>query len=319
MPRPAPPAKVEPARSRRASQLGGNPPRQVSRHSHRRRPRSCSSIGRHVQGYAEGGAGSRRSSVFYILQMLRRNTGNISHAAPQRPDIDRKYFRKLMERSTTSKRPASMTMPMPKVSPTISRRSGRVKKTYDVDLRPDARTSIADGKPRIVGERHLIVPPGETRRVAPRSLRQDADPAAVADEDPAVIIETQLSPRRRVATPPKPATIVVAGESFRDPARGEARARVPAHVRRRPRRSPPPDHRQARRPAGPCIGEVLLQHARARAVRAVPDRARAPALSPARPRDLRLRRDRARQGGRRLRQAGDQRTRARRRSSTSPS
>jgi DNA-binding NtrC family response regulator len=33
----------------------------------------------------------------YILQMLRRNTGNISHAA-RAADIDRKYFRKLMKK-----------------------------------------------------------------------------------------------------------------------------------------------------------------------------------------------------------------------------
>jgi DNA-binding NtrC family response regulator len=33
----------------------------------------------------------------YILQMLRRNTGNISHAA-RHADIDRKYFRKLMKK-----------------------------------------------------------------------------------------------------------------------------------------------------------------------------------------------------------------------------
>jgi DNA-binding NtrC family response regulator len=33
----------------------------------------------------------------YILQMLRRNTGNISHAA-RSADIDRKYFRKLMKK-----------------------------------------------------------------------------------------------------------------------------------------------------------------------------------------------------------------------------
>ena len=33
----------------------------------------------------------------YILQLLRRNTGNISHAARD-ADIDRKYFRKLMKK-----------------------------------------------------------------------------------------------------------------------------------------------------------------------------------------------------------------------------
>jgi len=33
----------------------------------------------------------------YILQMLRRNNGNISHAA-RHADIDRKYFRKLMKK-----------------------------------------------------------------------------------------------------------------------------------------------------------------------------------------------------------------------------
>ena len=33
----------------------------------------------------------------YILQMLRRNNGNISHAARE-ADIDRKYFRKLMKK-----------------------------------------------------------------------------------------------------------------------------------------------------------------------------------------------------------------------------
>ena len=33
----------------------------------------------------------------YILQLLRRNTGNISHAA-RAADIDRKYFRKLMKK-----------------------------------------------------------------------------------------------------------------------------------------------------------------------------------------------------------------------------
>lgn len=33
----------------------------------------------------------------YILQTLRRNTGNISHAARD-ADIDRKYFRKLMRK-----------------------------------------------------------------------------------------------------------------------------------------------------------------------------------------------------------------------------
>ena len=33
----------------------------------------------------------------YILQLLRRNTGNISHAARE-ADIDRKYFRKLMKK-----------------------------------------------------------------------------------------------------------------------------------------------------------------------------------------------------------------------------
>ena len=33
----------------------------------------------------------------YIVQMLRRNTGNISHAA-RSADIDRKYFRKLMKK-----------------------------------------------------------------------------------------------------------------------------------------------------------------------------------------------------------------------------
>ena len=33
----------------------------------------------------------------YILQMLRRNSGNISHAA-RAADIDRKYFRKLMKK-----------------------------------------------------------------------------------------------------------------------------------------------------------------------------------------------------------------------------
>src|SRR6185295_19410233 len=33
----------------------------------------------------------------YILQLLRRNNGNISHAA-RAADIDRKYFRKLMKK-----------------------------------------------------------------------------------------------------------------------------------------------------------------------------------------------------------------------------
>ena len=33
----------------------------------------------------------------YILQLLRRNNGNISHAA-RAADIDRKYFRKLMRK-----------------------------------------------------------------------------------------------------------------------------------------------------------------------------------------------------------------------------
>jgi DNA-binding NtrC family response regulator len=33
----------------------------------------------------------------YILQLLRRNSGNISHAA-RAADIDRKYFRKLMKK-----------------------------------------------------------------------------------------------------------------------------------------------------------------------------------------------------------------------------
>ena len=34
----------------------------------------------------------------YILQLLRRNTGNISHAARGTADIDRAHFRKLMKK-----------------------------------------------------------------------------------------------------------------------------------------------------------------------------------------------------------------------------
>ena len=51
---------------------------------------------RTVQG-GEGAAGSAKFEKDYISSLLKKNDGNISHAARE-ADIDRKYFRKLMKK-----------------------------------------------------------------------------------------------------------------------------------------------------------------------------------------------------------------------------
>jgi len=174
----------------------------------------------------------------------------------------------------------------------------------------------ANGKPR--NRRTPSDRPRGARGVAARSLREVADSAAIAHEDP--------DDHRHAAAPGARRRLrAKAGDEGRDrralhhPPRSEARAAVPADVYGRARRCARARHRQAGRLARARLGEVLFQHARPRVVGALSRRARAAAVPSPRSRDVRVRRDRARQGGRGLRQASESRTRAARRSNTSRS
>ena len=174
--------------------------------------------------------GSRRSSATTSCRRCKRNSGNISHAA-RAADIDRKYFRKLMKKYDIEA--AGVDDDDDARSLTISRTSG----------------AVAPGRAR-QPEDHRAPPAraAGARRAAPRSLRQDADPAAVAHEDPG----DHRTPAARVPT--------AQAEGRR---RASRRASTTSSAAPAPRRAAVPrtftvlhedardaDHRQARRPAG---------------------------------------------------------------------